>query len=261
MTRTRIRAGVVTLAATAVVCSGALTGCSVSKDDTSKQPRAAESQKTSAQPEPTPTPTTSAAPAPSPAPSSAPSPAPSAGTPPSVAPASTTAGALLTAAELPRLNETSRWTQGRTAPLSSRPFGQCQKFDLLTIGAERGLGRSFTTGGGTAGEQVAVFPDAQNTVRAGKVLEAWHRDCLKRIKAPSPEVGPISDVSVPRGKAWWYLVSYERGDDGHFHSLGVVVSGKRLALIRMDHAGQDHNYEPGTDPMELALRAAAAKLG
>ena len=29
----------------------------------------------------------------------------------------------------------------------------------------------------------------------------------------------------------------------------------------MDHAGQDHNYEPGQDPMQLAVKAAAAKLG
>ena len=34
-----------------------------------------------------------------------------------------------------------------------------------------------------------------------------------------------------------------------------------MTLIRMDHDGQDHNYPPGKDPMELAVKAAAAKLG
>jgi hypothetical protein len=28
----------------------------------------------------------------------------------------------------------------------------------------------------------------------------------------------------------------------------------------MDHDGQDHDYEPGQDPMELAVQAASAKM-
>ena len=35
----------------------------------------------------------------------------------------------------------------------------------------------------------------------------------------------------------------------------------RLSLLTMDHAGQDHNYPPGQDPMQLAVKAAAGKLG
>lgn len=255
MSRTRIRAAVVSIATSAVVCSGALTGCSISKDDEPSEPRAADTKKAT----PTPTPSDE----PSAEPTTATPATPSASPTPSAAltPAATPEGALLTAAELPQLNGTSTWTQGRTARASSRPFGLCQKFDLLTIGAESAVGRAFTSGGDTAGQQVAVFPDAQNTVRAGKVVEAWHRDCAKRITGSSAKVRPITDVAVPRGKGWWYLASYERGNDGHFHSLGVVVSGKRMTLIRMDHAGQDHNYDPGMDPMGLAVKAAAAKLG
>ncbi len=258
MSRTRIRALVVSIAVGAVVGGGALAGCSVSKDDDPSEPRAAETKDpaATASDEPSGEPSASTSTAPSATPS------PSASASPTAGPATTPATALLTAAELPQLNETSTWTQGRTAPARARPFGLCQKFDLLTIGAESAVARSFTTSGGsTAGQQVAVFPDAQNTVRAGKVVEAWHRDCLQRIKQATPKVGPISDVSVPRGKGWWYIASYERGDDGHFHSLGVVVSGTRLTLVRMDHDGQDHNYDRGMDPMELAVKAAAAKLG
>jgi hypothetical protein len=253
MSRTRIRAAVVSIAASAVVCSGALAGCSISKHEEPDKPKAADTQA----PTPTPSAETSAEPSASPSAEPSASAAPS----PSVTRAATPEGALLTAKELPQLNEASAWTQRRTGPVSSQPFGLCQKFDLLTIGAERAVGRSFTTGGATAGQQVAVFPDAQNTVRAGKVIEAWQRDCATRVTRPSLKVGPISDVSVPHGKGWWYLASYERGDDGHFHSLGVVVSGKRLTLIRMDHDGQDHNYDRGMDPMELAVKTAAAKLG
>ena len=40
-----------------------------------------------------------------------------------------------------------------------------------------------------------------------------------------------------------------------------MLSGNRLSLVRMDHAGQDHNYPPGQDPMQLAVKAAAGKLG
>jgi hypothetical protein len=29
----------------------------------------------------------------------------------------------------------------------------------------------------------------------------------------------------------------------------------------MDHDGQDHIYDPGQDPMELAVQAASAKMG
>ena len=38
------------------------------------------------------------------------------------------------------------------------------------------------------------------------------------------------------------------------------MNGTRLTLLRLDHTGQDHNYEPGQEPMELAVKAAATKL-
>ena len=68
-------------------------------------------------------------------------------------------------------------------------------------------------------------------------------------------------MAVPNGKGWWYLVSYNRGGTGHFHSFGVRLDGNRMTLLKMDHDGQDHNYEPGQDPMELAVKAASAKMG
>jgi hypothetical protein len=251
MSRTRIRTTVISMAASAVVCSGVLTACSVSKDDQTDPPRAAGTRT----PTPTPGPSSSAGA------STSPSATPSTSASPSTAPASTPEGALLTAAELPQVDATSAWSQGRTGPSSTRPFGLCQKFDLLTIGAESAVGRTFVSGAVTAGQQVAVFPDAQNAVRAGRVVEAWHRDCAGRVKGTSVKVRPLGDVAVPRGRAWWYLVSYERAATGHFHSLGLVVSGRRLTLLRMDQAGQDHDYDPGADPMELAVKTAAAKLG
>jgi len=241
------------MAVSALVSGGALAGCSVSGDDEPGEPRVTQTRKPtptpSDQPSPDPTTSTSSSPSVEPSPSS------------SVSRAPTLEGALLSAAEMPQLNEISKWSERRTGSVTSRPFGLCQRFDLLTIGAERAVERTLASGSATAGQQVAEFPDAQNTVRAGSVVGAWHRDCAGRVKGTTVSVRPISDVAVPRGKGWWYLVSYERAGKGHFHSLGVLLSGNRMTLIRMDHDGQDHNYDPGMDPMELAVKAAAAKLG
>ena len=85
--------------------------------------------------------------------------------------------------------------------------------------------RTFTHQTDTAGQQVAEFPDAQTAVRASKVLEAWHRDCAGRVHGQNVQVRPITDVAVANGTGWWYLVSFERRGTGHFHSLGLVLSG------------------------------------
>ncbi len=255
MRTTRIRKAALTLAASALVASGALTGCSITRDE-EPEPSTVEA------PRPTPTPTPSEEPTQEPTPSAVVSPSATAAPPAPSNPDRTPREALLSAGEMPQFNEVSRWTERRTRPAGTRAFGLCQKFDLLTIGAESAVERTFTSGGDTAAQQVAVFPDAQNTTRATKVVQAWHRDCASRVKDKgNVKVRPITDVPIARGKAWWYLVSSERNDVGHFHSLGAVQSGNRLTLIRMDHDGQDHIYDAGMDPMELAVKAAAAKLG
>ena len=66
---------------------------------------------------------------------------------------------------------------------------------------------------------------------------------------------------MPYGKGWYYLVSYTRGGEGHFSEFGMAYSGARMTMLTMDHDGQDHSYEPGQDPMELAVMAASAKMG
>ncbi len=263
MSTTRIRAAIVAVAAGAVVCGGALAGCSVSSDDEPDPPKGnGSSGPATATSEPTQDPSSTANPSAEPSPSSTAS-----------APGPSPVAALLAAAELPQFNDTSVWTERRTGPAGARPFGLCQRFSLLDIGAMSAVERTFTTGtsspdnaGDTAGQQVAEFPDAQNALRASKVIEAWHGQCAGRIKGRNIKVRPITDVAVPQGRAWWYLVSYERRGTGHFHSLGLVVSNSsptntRMTLIRMDHDGQDHIYEPGMDPMELAVKAASARLG
>jgi hypothetical protein len=249
---TRHRSVIAVLAATALVAGGALAGCSVSRDD--DEPGTA---KASESPEATQTvteePTASASPSSTDSPPASPSPTSS--TPPSPQ------AALLTAAQMPQLNSTSPWKVRRTGPAGMRPFGLCQKFDLLSIGALSAVERTFAHETDTAGQQVAEFADAQTAVRASKVLEAWHRDCAGRVRAQNVRVRPITAVAVTNGTGWTYLASFERRGTGHFHSLGMVLSGTRLTLLRMDHDGQDHNYEPGKEPMELAVKGASARMG
>jgi hypothetical protein len=257
MSTTRIRAAIAVLAAATVVCSGALTGCAITRDEEPRSARTGDSP----DPEPTAPATEEATEEPSESPSATPSTPASSAPPAPASPAATPEAALLTAAEMPQLNSSSAWTERRTGPVSARPFGLCQKFDLLSVGAMTAVERTFTHETDTAGQQVAEFPDAQTAVRAGKVVEAWHRDCASRVRGTDVRVRPITDVPVAAGTGWWYLASFERRGTGHFHSLGMVLSGTRMTLLRMDHDGQDHNYDPGQDPMQLAVATASAKLG
>ena len=248
MPTTRKRGAAVAVATLGVLLSGTLAGCSVSKDDDSNKgdPTAAA--------EPTPTPTEE----PSETPTATPTPTPEV----SATGAPEPKASLLSAADLPPLNESSPWTEKGTTVPGPTEFGVCQRFDLLSIGAMSIVERSFASGtpGDTAGQQVAELPDAQNTVRASKVLEAWHNSCKGQVKGSNVKVGPITSVPVAKGKGWWYVVSWNRGGKGHFHSFGVVYNRNRMTLLKMDHGGQDHDYPPGQDPMELAVKAASAKM-
>ena len=255
---TRYRSAIAVLTAAVLVGSGALVGCSVSPDD-DEPSKARATQSPEATKTVTEEPTTSPSPSASASQSTAPSSSPS--TSPSTSPAANPTAALLTAAEMPQLNSSSPWKVVRTGPAGTRPFGLCQKFDLLTIGATEAVERTFTHEGDTAGQQVAEFADAQTAVRASKVLEAWHRSCAGRVRGQRVRVRPITDVAVTKGTGWDYLVSFERRGTGHFHSLGLVLSGPRMTVLRMDHDGQDHNYPPGKDPMELAVKGASARMG
>jgi hypothetical protein len=255
MPTTRKRGATVAVATLGLLLSGALTGCSLSKDDDGGE------RDTAAAPEPTPTPTeesteesTETA---TPAPTATPTPTGGA----SSAAAGTPEAALLPAAELPALNASSPWTEKGTTVPAPTTFGVCQQFDLLSIGAMNIVERTFTGGAGdTAGQQVAEYPDAQNTVRASKVLEAWHDKCKGQVKGSNVKVGAITSTPVTKGKGWWYTVSWNRGGTGHFHTFGMVYNRNRMVLLKMDHGGQDHDYPPGQDPMELAVKAASAKM-
>ena len=245
--RTQRSAALLLLGATA------LAGCGVTRDGPSAADASASPPSSSpASPSATVTMTVTASPSATPS------------TPPPTTPTPTAngpEGALLSAAELPPVNDTSTWTQTRTGPAGTDAFGLCQKVDLDSIGATGTVERDFSVGSDTAGQQVAEFADAQTAVRAGKVVAAWHATCRPRVPGRDKRVRPISSVPVTQGSGSWYLVSYVRGGEGHFEAFGMALSGTRMTLLKMDQAGQDRNYEPGQDPMELAVQRASAKLG
>ena len=178
-TRSRVLAP---LLVTVLLAGGLLAGCSLTSDD---EPTSKAS--TSATPEPSDS--ESASPTESASPSESAS-ATASGTP---SPTLTPDAALLTAAEMPPLNDSSPWRLRDTGPISSRPFGLCQKFDVLSVGAEQAVQRRFTAvGGGSAAQQIATFPDTATAARATKVLQAWHRTCAARVPGTSVKVRPIA---------------------------------------------------------------------
>ncbi len=240
--------------------AGALAGCSASRDDAASGSDASSSPRptatTTVTVTPLATPSTSASPTASPTASATPTTTPSAATTP------TTPGPLLVPAELPRYAGSQAWTQERSGPASTAPFGLCQKTDLLSVGAESAAERGFSAGRNTAAEQVARFADARTALRTDKVLQSWRADCSDRVRASAVRVSPLRSVSVPSGAAWQYTVTYEVGGDVHAHTLGVVRRGSTLALVRLDLADQADDSAPiPADLVAPVLRTAAARLG
>src|SRR4051794_38112830 len=140
-----------------VLVGGLLAGCSLTSDD-----KPASQTTASASPEPSDSASAGASESATPSESASGSATPTGAPSPSLTPDA----APLTAAAMPPLNDSSPWRQLRTGPVSSQPFGLCQKFDVLSVGAEQAVERLFTAGAASAAQQVATFPDAATTARA-----------------------------------------------------------------------------------------------
>ncbi|WP_157210094.1 hypothetical protein [Nocardioides aequoreus] len=233
---------------------GSLVACgSDDEPDAAPSPSASESADETPTPSPSETPTESASASPSASDTPTTSPTPSESAPSKPA---TLRDALLPASELPGLNEESSWTAAGTGPVGTRPFGWCAQFDALTIGARDGVQRQLRSGDDRAAQQVLDFVDETNAVRAERVFRSWHQDCRRG----DVTVRPVQQVDAGGATAWWYLSSTGRAG-GQWESFGLARSGNRVTLLRMQHAGQDHSYPRGQDPLELGLQAAASRLG
>ena len=193
---------------------------------------------------------------------------------PSTATASATASGpaalvdrLLPTGEVPGLNAGWQWQDGETGPASGDPFGSCAKVDPGSVGATEVVERTYfppDDSDDNAAEQVAEFPDTDTAGRAWAVLGSWHDRCAATVTdATDVKVGGFQTVSVAAGRARWYLLSSTpTGEDtGRFETFGTVQNGTRIAVVRMDHSGQDHDYPPGKDPIIGMVKAAAGLLG
>jgi hypothetical protein len=173
---------------------------------------------------------------------------------------------LLPTPLVPGLNSTWKWQDGDTGVPTADPFGLCAKADLLSIGATEAIARTYfppDDSDDNAAEQIAVFPDAKTARLAWSVLKSWHDDCAsKRSANPGLRVRPLASVPVTTGTGRWYLLSWTPSGEetGRFEAFGTVLSGTRIAVLRMDNSGQDHDYPPGGEPMISMVTSAAGWL-
>jgi hypothetical protein len=164
---------------------------------------------------------------------------------------------------VPGLNSEWHWQDGDTGTPPADPFGRCAKADLLSIGATEAVERTYfppDDSDDNAAEQIAEFPDASTAARAWSVLGAWHKRCGR--VADAPRVGEMVSVPVDHGTARWYLLSHVLPDEenAEFEAFGMVLSGTRIAVLRMVSIGQDYDYPAGQEPMVGMVTAAAGWL-
>jgi hypothetical protein len=167
---------------------------------------------------------------------------------------------------VPGLNAQWKWQDGDTGPAVTDPFGLCAKVDLASIGATEVVERTYfppDDSDDNAAEQVAEFPDTATAARVWAVLKSWHDKCGRALSADTGlKVGPLTPVPVTAGSGRWYLLSWQPPSEetGRFEAFGMVLSGTRIAVLRMDTSGQDHDYPPGKEPMVGMVTAAAGWL-
>ncbi|MDQ6686869.1 MAG: hypothetical protein M3Z50_04535 [Actinomycetota bacterium] len=218
--------------AAAVLLLAGSTACGSHSSTPNRSPKATKPNQSATS---TPTPTESSTPTPSATPTGD-------GTP------------FLTAPDLPPRRGV--WTLVGTGAASTKPFGFCAKFDLASIGATKVSQRTFrlsSPGGGpstgSAAEQLARFPDAMAVHRAAAVLTAWHQRC-------QGATGPIIDLPVSNGSAWWYVASSRLMDQ----AFGAVLYQRTMALVRLDLV-KTQLGPVGKGAMAPLMSLAAARAG
>ena len=198
-------------------------------------------------------------------PSQAP-PSESTGTDPGSEPAAAgLAGRLLSADELAGANDQTVWKAGATGPEDGATTGTCQRFDLVSVGANEAVRRTFTSNQDTvAAEQVvAEFADAKSAWRAHQVLKKWRTTCAGQVDAAEVNVGDLRSLKVSEGFADSYVVSYGAtgADEQQWDGVGISRRGSFLSLVQIGLVGQDYNYAAGQEPASRAAVSALEKLG
>ncbi len=201
--------------------------------------------------------------------------APTAPTAPSTGSGTSTSGVdryarLLTAGELPGLDDGYTWSEVGSVPEEGEPFTECQRFLMADIGAANVVVRRFDPTGAAAasgdegGELVAGFGDARTAERATATLRSWQDSCAASSATADVTVSGWNTVSVPRGDAAWYTVDVVPAGnpaDRRSERVTVVRRGARVAVVRTLLMGDMRAFEPGQDPAALSARPAWDRLG
>lgn len=170
---------------------------------------------------------------------------------------------LLTAAEVPGVNQETVWEVASTEPEGTDTAVTCQRFSLVDIGAQEAVLREFEAEGDVSGVQlVGTFADEQSANRAHAVLRTWLTTCAETLDSDIEKVSPLHAVEVGGGSGESVVVQYGDADDElHvFAGVGVTQVGNLLSVVEVTVEGMDYNYEPGQEPAARAVTAAAARL-
>ena len=170
---------------------------------------------------------------------------------------------LLSARELPGVNELTRWRTTGTRAEKGAAHGACQKFSLVDIGADSSLVRSYVASSDVTALQVlGEFADPKSAWRAHQVVKSWAAECAQMLDAEVEKVSRLTPVPVTAGVAQKQLLQYGEEDaEAHtFAGVGITRRGRYLSIVQIDVVGQDYNFEAGQEPAHRAAVAAADKL-
>jgi hypothetical protein len=177
---------------------------------------------------------------------------------------------LLSAQRMPGLNSETTWAESATYPNEGPDFTTvCQLHPWKSIGSTAVVRRDYAgPAESTAISLVAEFATGRNARRATAVWIAWAHECEATAAAADHKHPHINDVPyhvrTVVGEGRWWLLTYGpvAGDPqaSYLQAFGLVRSNDRLALVRMTSVGQDYSYEPGQEPVAVALRRTARLL-
>jgi len=170
---------------------------------------------------------------------------------------------LLSAEELPGVNEVTEWSVSGTEDEDGAGHGSCQKFSLVDIGADSSLVRSYDASGDVTAVQVlGEFADPKSAWRAHQVVKTWAAECAEMLDAEVEKVSKLTAVPVPAGAAQQQLLQYGDEDaEAHtFAGVAITRRGSFLSIVQIDVISQDYNYDEGEEPAARAAVAANQKL-
>ena len=168
---------------------------------------------------------------------------------------------LLSASQMPKVNEVQRWTR-LTEPRTSRiTVSQKGQLAALAPGHAR---RDFRMPGGQASNVVLNYRTRAAAVAGYEKVKAWRSNV--RAGLPDGAVllyrGPHKPVTTPYGSASYFQFTWKAraaAEEGWFEWVGVTRRGHKVSLVTWRVGGTDANYD--VDPTIASLKAANQALG